>query len=86
MREVPPALLEMMNKHGTEFKEIFDAEINSFAGKLCLIGIADFDIVEFDKFMHKWGYREDKDGSLADYIEMRYGERGRELINELLSM
>lgn len=86
MREVPPAVLEMMNKHGTEFKEIFDAEINWFAGILCLFGIPDFDIVKLDDFLRKRGYREETFNSLADFVEARYGKRGRELIDELLSM
>ena len=86
MRNVPPAVMEMITKYGTEFKEIFDAEINWFAGKLCLFGIPDFDILKFDEFMQKWGYREHKDGSLADYVYLKYGERGRDLIDELLSI
>lgn len=84
-REVPPAVKKMMNKYGAEFKEIFDAEINWFAGYLCAFGIPSFDIVKFDKFMQKKGYNEDN-GSLAEYIETKYGERGRELIDELLNM
>ena len=86
MRQVPPALLEMMNKHGTEFKEIFDAEIHWFAGKLCAIGIQDFDIVKFNDFLEKQGYVLEKDGSMDDYVESRYGKRGKELIDKLLSM
>ena len=85
MREVPSAVKSMIDKYGIEFKEIFDAEINWFAGKLCLIGIPSFDIVEFNKFMKKKGYNEN-DSSLADYIKMRYGERGSELIDKLLGL
>lgn len=86
MREVPIAVKKMMDKYGEDFKEIFDVEINMFAGKLCFLGIPDFDILHFDTFMKRKGYREDSDGSLADYIEKNYGKQGKELIDELLSM
>ena len=86
MREIPEAVKKMMDKYGDEFKEIFDAQINWFAGKLCFIGIPSFDIVEFNKFMKKRGYSEDNDGSLANYVEKKYGWRGRKLISKLISM
>ena len=86
MREIPPAVLELIKTHGEKFKEIFGVEINKFAGRLCFIGVPDFDIVEFNDFMRRKGYREDKDGSLADYIEKNYGAKGKELIDKLISM
>jgi len=86
MREIPIAVKKMRDEYGKEFKEIFDVEVNRFAGELCLFGILDFDIIEFDRFMKKKGYREGTDGGLADYIEKNYGERGREIIDELISM
>lgn len=85
MREIPVAVKRMIDKYGDDFKEIFDAQINWFAGKLCFIGIPSFDIVKFDHFMRKRGYNEDN-GSLGNYIEKKYGKRGRELIDELLSI
>jgi len=86
MREIPIAVKKMRDKYGKEFKEIFDVEINMFAGNLCLFGIPDFDIIKFHEFMTVKEYPKDVDGSLADYIEKNYGKRGREIIDELISM
>ena len=85
-REVSPGVKKMMDKYGAEFKEIFDTELNHFVGNLWIVGIADFDIVKFDKYMETRRSYEDKDSSLAEYIEKKYGERGRKLIDELISM
>ena len=85
MIEIPVAVSSMMHKYGDKFKEIFDAEINWFAGKLCFIGIPSFDIVKFNGFMRKRGYNEN-DSSLADYIEKNYGKKGKELVDELLNL
>ena len=85
MREVPPAIAEMISTYGDVFREIFDAEINWFAGNLCLLGIPYFDIIKFDEFMKKRGYRE-KDGSLADYIQATYVIPAKNLIDILIEL
>lgn len=86
MREIPPAVKRIMNKYGAEFKEIIGIEIASFAGKLWIVGIPDFDIVKFDEYMKTRRSYEDKDISLAEFVEKKYGKRGKELIDELISM
>lgn len=87
MREVPAAIKSVMDKYGKEFKEIFGVEIPPFAGKLWMVGIPDFDIVKFERFLEKVGYEsESGEESMAEFVEKRYGERGKELINELINM
>ena len=86
LREIPPAVKKIMDKYGAEFKEIFGIEIASFAGKLWVVGISDFDIVKFDKYMETRRSYEDKDISLAEFVEKKYGKRGKELIDELIGM
>lgn len=87
MREIPEAVREIMDKYGTEFKEIFGVEISPFAGKLLIVGIPDFDIVKFETFLEKEGYKSEIGvESMAEFVERRYGERGRKLIDELLSI
>lgn len=85
-REIPPAVKKIMDKYGVEFKEIFGIGIASFAGKLWMVGIPDFDIVKFDEYMRTRRTYEDKDSSLAEFVEKKYGKRGKELIDELISM
>lgn len=87
MREIPEAVKKMMDKYGDEFKEIFDAEISLFAGKVWMVKIPDFDILKFEIFLEKNGY--DSTGgkeSMAEFVEKKYGWRGRELISKLISM
>lgn len=86
MREIPEPVKRMIDKYGDEFKEIFNTELNHFVSKLWIIGIADFDIVKFDKYMETRRSYEEKDMSLIDYVRMKYGEKGSELINELIDM
>lgn len=87
MREVPEGVKMMMDNYGIEFKEIFDAEINWFVGKLWIIGIPYFDIVKFEGFLESRGYiADDGKQSMSEFVEMKYGERGTELIDELLGM
>ena len=86
LREIPLPVKKIMDKYGAEFKKIFGIEIAPFAGKLWIVGISDFDIVKFDKYMRTRRTYEDKDISLVEFIEKKYGKRGKELINELISM
>ena len=85
LREVPESVKKLLD-YNEEFKKIFDVNINKFAGNLCAFGIPDFDIVAFDEHMKRLGYQEWCDGSLADYIEKKYGVEGKELIDELLAL
>ena len=87
MREIPPAVKAMMDKFGDEFKEIFGVEIAPFAGKLWMVGIPDFDIVKFESFLEKVGYKsENGEESMAEFVEKKYGIRGKILIDELIGM
>jgi len=87
MREVPEPVKRMMDKYGEEFKEVFGVEVNKFAGKLWMVGIADFDIVKFERFLEKLGYVGDSgEQSIAEFVEDRYGKIGRELIDKLIGM
>lgn len=86
MREIPPPVKYILDKYGAEFKEIFGIEIASFAGKLWIVGIPDFDVVKFDKYMETRRSYEDKDTSLAEFVEKKYGKRGKKLVDELINM
>ena len=85
LREVPESMKKLMS-YNEEFKKIFDVNVNKFAGNLCLLGIPDFDIVKFDKHMWRLGYRIEEDGSLAEFIEKKYGVRAKDLIDELIEL
>ena len=83
MREVP----ESVRNYGSEFKEIFDTTFGQFVGKLWIVGIPDFDIIKFEKFLVSRGYATvSENQSIAEFVEMRYGIRGRELIDKLINM
>lgn len=84
MREISK-LKEMMDKWDDEFHKIFNCHVNHFVGFLVCFGVADFDILKFDKHLQKLGYSTKKDGSMNDYITKRWGTRACELIEELIS-
>lgn len=86
MSEVPESVKKMLNKYGDKFKEIFDTTFGQFVGKLWVVGIADFDLVKFDKYMETRRSYDKRDISLADFVEKRYGKRGKELVEELINM
>jgi len=86
MREVPEPVKKMLNKYGNEFKEVFNTTLGRFTGKLWMVGIADFDLAKFDKYMETRRNYDERDISLADFVEERYGKRGKELIEELIDM
>ena len=79
---------EGMDKFSKEFNIIFDAHLNYFMDALCYqMRIFSFDIVKFDNVWAKrQGYQTEKDGSLADWIEKKYGKRAKELINDILGV
>jgi len=84
--QTPPKLAEMMNKYDKEFQETFDGlHVNYFVGSLILFGVADFDILKFEKYLQKLGYNGEKE-SMNDYITKRWGERASNLIKELIDM
>ena len=85
LREVPESVKKLLN-YNDEFKKIFNVNVNKFADKLCTFGIPDFDIVAFDKHMYRLGYRVERDGCLAEYIESNYGVEGKELIDKLIEL
>ena len=85
LREVPESVKKLLD-YNEEFKKIFDVNVNKFASKLCAFGIPDFDIVAFDEHMKRLDYQEWCDGSLAEFIEKKYGIEGKELIDELLAL
>lgn len=78
--------IEKLMEYNEQFKRIFDVDINNFAGKLCILGIPDFDVIEFGVYMEELGWRKWCDGSLAEYIEENYGIEGKELIDTLIEL
>ena len=86
MREIPAAAKYLLDRYGSEFREIFHIELGPFIGKLWIIGIPDFDIVKFDKYMETRRNYDERNISLAEFIEKRYGKRGKELIDKLLNV
>lgn len=83
--QTPPKLAEMMDKYDKEFQETFDGlHVNYFVGSLVLFGVADFDILKFEKYLQRLGYQVETDGSMKDYITKRWNKRASELISELI--
>lgn len=78
--------LDDMLKLKKEFYDIFDTPLTNFVGFLGkVLKIWDFDIIKLDDWMHKrYQYEEEKDGSLMNFIEKRFGKEGVNLINKLL--
>ena len=72
-------------KYDPEFYNIFKVHVNYFIDKkLSAIGIVSFDIIEFDRYMQKLGYRIEKDGSLENYIRKKYGKEAVDYIKTIL--
>ena len=72
-------------EYDPEFYSIFKVHVNYFIDKkLSAIGIVSFDIIEFDRYMQKLGYRIEKDGSLENYIRKKYGKEAVDLIYSIL--
>lgn len=87
MREIPEPVKRMMDKYGKEFKDVFGVEVNKFVGKLWMVGIPDFDILEFEKFLVRNGYDiENEEESMAEFVDKKYGKRGSDVIRDLLKM
>ncbi len=59
--------------------------LTSFTDQMFItMGMWLFDIVEFDKFLHKIGYRENAHGSMEDYLRNNFSEETADLIASLI--
>jgi len=65
------------------FQKHFDTN-NIFPSILSTTANYDFDIIEFDKWLHSKGYTEEKHGSMKDFVNQRYGKEARRFIESLL--
>lgn len=70
-----------------KFKEVFGKSVYEFVGLLAAFGVWDFDIVKFDRWLTNCeGYRIETDGSMASFVEKKFGRRGHSLVKELLTI
>ena len=79
-----PAANRMLNIWGDRFKAFFGISLGSFMGMLVVFGIQDFDVIKFDTYLQKLGYRVEQDGSMNNYITKEYGQEATDLIKELI--
>ncbi len=79
-----PAANRMLSIWGDRFKGIFGISLGSFMGMLVVFGIKDFDVVKFDTYLQRLGYRTEKDGSTNNYVTKKYGQQATDLIKELI--
>jgi len=77
-------LMEKEKIYGASFKKHFGAPLRCYAGKLCMMGIWDFDIMKFDRYMQTKGCNIEKDGSCASYVREHYGKDAENLIKTLI--
>ena len=71
-----------------KFKMFFGIDLANYQDTLLMVVTRQFsfDIFAFDTYCKKFlGYREEKDGSLKDFITKKYGEDACKLIMDLLS-
>lgn len=74
-----------IEKYGVKFKKIFETELIFFAHPLFrLCNVYFFDIVGFDKWLHRKGYSEEKHGSIKDYVILTYGEESEKFLEEVM--
>ncbi len=78
-----PAANRMLSTWGKKFQGMFGITLGAFVGRLVVLGIQDFDIIKFDTYLQKLGYRTEEDGSMKDYITKEYGQEAVNLIEEL---
>lgn len=80
--------LSDFNEYKQEFKDTFGVELYHFYGIFArLYGAADFDVMKFDDWLHiAKGYKEEKDGSMKDFIEKHYGDKAVKLIKKLIDL
>jgi len=75
--ELDPVLKEM----GTSAKKMEYLQFMLLTGKYQL------DIIKLDAFLHKeHGYKESKHGSVADFIEMKWGKEACKIIERQLNV
>ena len=80
-------VLNKIDKHNAKFKRYFGTDIKIFINPLLAqIGVFDFDIISFDKYLHRQGYREEKHGSIKDYLLTKHGKDAVDLIDDLILM
>jgi len=56
-------------KHLDILREKFDFDVYRHSSKLICLGIYIFPVIEFDKHLHKLGYKEEIHGSINDYLK-----------------
>ena len=77
--------VKFFNKNKDKFYDFFGLSLNKYLiAELLVIGVGSFDIIKFDKKMHNKGYSEDRDGSLSNYIDSKYGKSANAFIKELI--
>lgn len=71
-----------------KFKEIFGIDLAGYKD-IVIMGMTrrfSFNIIAFDDYCRKFlRYREEKDGSLRDFITKKYGEDACKLVIDLLN-
>ena len=76
---------EGMDKFGDEFYQTFETRLNYFMSILCYgFRIFSFDIIGFNTWAERKGYRIEEDGSLSDWVKKTHGEKARDLIKRIL--
>ncbi len=77
--------VEFFNKNKDKFHDFFGLSLNKYlVSELLVIDVGSFDIIKFDSEMHDKGYSEDKDGSLSNYVELKYGKSADAFIKALI--
>jgi len=75
-----------LERYGYKFGKIFDTELEYFVHPLFkLLGIYSFDVIGFDRWLHKQGYREEEHGSMKDYVTLKYGEENEKFLEEVMN-
>jgi cyanate lyase len=79
---------EVIDEYGEAFKDLFEAQVQHFIDTLLFsVGIIHFDVVRFDEYLHRRaGYREEKHGSMKQFIQEKYGDKGMSLIKSLMDL
>lgn len=69
------------------FKEFFDCDrIFAHRELTILRGHYEFDLLAFETWLEKHGYRLDQEGSIADFILRKYGRDAMNFISNLLTI
>ncbi len=81
-----PVANRMLSTWGKRFQGMFGITLGAFVGRLVVLNIQDFDIIKFDTYLQKLGYRIEEDGSMNDYITKEWGQEAVNLIKELIGV